>query len=360
MRIKRMISPVVVGLLATLVIPGTPAAAATISCYEGQGVDQKDPGLAAMPNGSVDVYKTDFNGAVTRTQIDPRTSAPIGFQNLGGFSRSEPVAASFGEGHSAVAVRGRDEALYVMQFENGVSTGWQNLGGVLTYNPDLVSIGPGHLMVFYRGTNKQLWYLEYVNGAWGPHTSLGGVLTSSPIAVSTRPDHVGVLTRGQANDLYYVERTGSTWSSWIGLGGRYEGDLVAVKRGPGIDVFVRGFDSKVYGISYNGSSWGSYYSLAAPRGGAISEPGAAVTSSGELVVFVRGSEAPAQNRPIYRNSSFDGGTTWSGWISVIGAAPTSVNNPEATANAYGGWTLADTNFPPGARFGNLRICSSTP
>ncbi|WP_130509583.1 hypothetical protein [Krasilnikovia cinnamomea] len=271
------------------------------------------------------------------------------------------MATSWGAGHSAVAVRGGDEALYVMQFDNGASTGWQNLGGVLTWNPELVSTRPGHLIAFYRGTNKQLWYLEYVNGVWGPHTSLGGVLTSSPIAVSTGPGHVGVFTRGQANDLYYVERIGSTWSGWVGLGGRFAVDPVAVKRGPGIDVFVRGLDSKVYGISYNGSSWGSYYPLGAPPNGAVSEPGAAVTSSGELVAFVRGGEDRTGSRPIWRNSSFDGGATWSGWIVVDQIqAFTSANNPEATANAFGGWTVASTNLPPGAQFGLFRTCSFVP
>ena len=50
-------------------------------------------------------------------------------------SRSEPGAVPWGAGHSAVFVRGGDDALYFMQFENGVASGWQNLDGVVTWNP---------------------------------------------------------------------------------------------------------------------------------------------------------------------------------------------------------------------------------
>ncbi|UMP04675.1 hypothetical protein [Amycolatopsis sp. EV170708-02-1] len=242
-----------------------------------------------------------------------------------------------------------------------MSSGWLSLGGVVTYNPHPVALGPGHLIVFYRGSNKQLWFREFQNGAWGPHTSLGGVLTSSPIGVSTIPGHVGVFTRGQAGDLYYVERVGGVWSAWVGLGGGIIGDQIAVSRGPGlIDTFVRGSNSRVYKISANGSFFTPYQDLGAPPGGALSEPGAAATGSGELVVFVRGDEPRTNTRPLYRNSSFDGGATWSGWIFVDNAGAPSPNNPEAVANAFGGWSFAATNFPRDARVGPTRFCSFTP
>ncbi|MFE5569846.1 MULTISPECIES: hypothetical protein [Amycolatopsis] len=359
MRALRKLSAMVAVVAATMLCPAM--ASAAVGCAELSRGGNIDPGLASMPNGPLDIFQVSSSGNVFRTQVDPRTNGVITAQNLGGVSRSEPGAVSWGPGHSAVFVRGADDALYFMQFENGVASGWQNLGGVITWNPHAVSAGPGHLIVFYRGSNKQLWYREYVNGVWGPHTSLGGVLTSSPIGVSSRPGHVAVVTRGQANDLYYLERVGAGWSNWVGLGGRFAVDPIAVSRGPGlVDVFVRTTNSRVAGISYNGSSWGSWFDLGAPRGGAVSEPGAAATSSGELVVFARGDEAPAQFRPITRNSSFDGGVTWSGWIMVdAGYGPPSSNNPEATANAFGGWNFAATNFPAGARVGPLRVCSSS-
>ncbi|MEV6304328.1 hypothetical protein AB0M02_33325 [Actinoplanes sp. NPDC051861] len=354
----RTVLPVVTGLLAALLVPASASAATT--CTELVRGDNKDSGLAARADGPVEIFKTGLTGNVSRTQIDPRTNTVLGFQDLGGVSRSEPGAVSWGAGHSAVFVRGGDDALYVMQFVDGVATGWQNLGGKLTWNPDAVSAGPGHLIVFYRGTNKQLYFLEYVNGAWGPHTSLGGVLTSSPIAVSAGPGRIAVVTRGQADDLYYLERNGSTWGNWVGLGGRFAVDPIAVSRGPGlVDVFVRGTGSRVFGISYNGSSWTPWFDLAGPPGGAVSEPGAAATGSGELAVFVRGGEVRTPVRPIWRNSSFDGGATWSGWITVdVGYGTPSPNNPEAAAHAFGGWSVAATNFPTDARVGPLRVCSS--
>lgn len=360
MRTSRTILTTIAGLVAALLVPAT--ATAATGCAELARGSNTDPGLAATPDGPVDIFQTGLVGNVFRTQIDPRTNAVASFQDLGGVSRSEPAGVSMGAGHTAVFVRGGDDALYFQEFDHGEASGWQNLGGQLTWNPHAVSTGPGQLVVFYRGTNKQLWYREFANGVWGPHTSLGGVLTSSPIGVSTRQGHVAVVTRGQANDLYYLERTEAGWSGWTGLGGRFGVDPIAVSRGPGlVDVFVTGGGSKVYGISYNGSSWSPWRDLAAPPGGAVSEPGAAATGSGELVVFVRGGEVRTPVRPIWRSSSFDGGATWSGWISVdVGYGTPSPNNPEATANAFGGWTVAATNFPTGARVGPLRVCSSTP
>ncbi|ALG10571.1 hypothetical protein [Kibdelosporangium phytohabitans] len=347
--------------LATSLLAPATATAAT-ACVQLERGNNNDIGLASMPGGPLDIYQTGLGGSVLRTQVDPRTNAVNSFQNLGGVSRSEPAAVSSADGHSAVVVRGGDDGLYAMQFDNGTTSGWQNLGGRITWNPHVVSLGPRHLIVFYRGTNKQLWYVEHANGVWGQHTSLGGVLTSSPIGVSTRPGHVAVVTRGQADDLYYIERTGSTWGPWTGLGGRFGVDPIAVSRGPGlVDVFVRTNSSRVAGISFNGSSWTPWYDLAAPPGSAVSEPGAAATGSGELVVFVRGGEVRTPVRPIWRNSSFDGGATWSGWVVVdSGYGTPSPNNPEAVANAFGGWSVAATNFPTDARVGPLRVCSSTP
>jgi len=351
-----------VAAIAAATLSGPATAAAATGCAELARGNNNDAGLAARADGPVEIFQTGLVGNVFRTQVDPRTNTILGFQDLGGVSRSEPSVVSWGAGHTAAFVRGGDDALYFMQFENGVATGWQNLGGQLTWNPYAVSERPGHLIVFYRGTNKQLWYREFADGAWGPHTSLGGVLTSSPIGVSTTQGHIAVVTRGQADDLYYLERTGGSWGPWVGLGGRFSVDPVAVSRGPGkVDVFVRGTGSRVYGISYDGSSWSPWSDLAGPPGGAVSEPGAAATGSGELVVFVRGGEVRTPVRPIWRNSSFDGGASWSGWIVVDqGYGTPSPNNPEATANAFGGWSVAATNFPTGARVGPLRVCSSTP
>lgn len=358
MRPLRKLSAIVTGVLITVLSPAI--ASAAIGCAELQRGSNIDPGLVSRADGTLDIYQVSFTNTVFRYQVDPRTNTVNGFQDLGGVSRSEPSAVSWGSGHSAVFIRGGDDGLYYNQFDNGVASGYQSLGGVVTWNPYAVALGPGHLIVFYRGSNKQLWFREFENGAWGPHTSLGGVLTSSPIAVSTRPGHVAVITRGQANDLYYLERVGSTWSNWVGLGGRFAVDPIMVTRGPGlVDVFVRTTNSRVAGISYNGSAWGPWFDLGAPRGGAISEPGAAATGSGELVVFERGDESPATNRPIHRNSSFDGGVTWTGWIQMDAYGTPSQNNPEATANAFGGWNYAATNFPSGARLGPLRVCSSS-
>lgn len=354
-RLTAVLSVALVGLLCPAV------SVATTNCGIVASSSNIDPGLASLPNGPVDIFYVSTNENLLRLQIDPRTGSPIGGANLGGVARSEPAAVSWGPGHSAVFVRGSDGAPWYLQWDNGSQTGWQSLGGQITWNPHAVSAGPGHLIVFYRGTNKQLWYREYVNGSWGPHTSLGGVLTSSPIAVSWGAGHVAVFARGQASDLWYRQRIGSSWSDWTSLGGHFGVDPAVVSRGPGlIDVFVRWTDSNIVKRTYNGSFWEQWITLGNPPNGASAEPAAAATSTGELTVFARGGPWGPDYRPIWRNTSFDGGTTWSGWIGLDAPyAAASPNNPEATANAYGGWTMAAINFPSGARVGQLRACSQT-
>jgi hypothetical protein len=336
-----------------------PAAAHAEVCKVIGSSSNIDVGITSEANGPVDIFYVASNENLMRLQVNPSDLSFISGANLGGVARSEPAAVSWGPGHSAVFVRGSDGALWYLMWDNGATTGWTSLGGQITWNPHVVSMGPGHLIVFYRGTNQQLWYREYANGVWGPHTNLGGTLTSSPIGISWGPGHVAVFTRGQAQDLWYRQRTGSTWDSWVSLGQIFQVDPVVVSRGSGLmDVFVRGL-SNVAWISYSGGAWGGWHLLGPPPSGAVSEPGAAATSSGELTVFVRGGSWGPDYRPIWRNRSFDGGITWSGWLPTDAPyASPSANNPEATANANGGWTMAAINFPSGARVGQLRACST--
>jgi hypothetical protein len=321
-----------------------------------------DVGITSTGNGLVDVYYVNPSENLVRNTVDPRSPAVISGVNLGGVARSEPSAISWGPGHSAAFVRGSNGALWYLQRNNGVESGWLSLGGQVTWNPGAVALGPNHMMVFYRGTNRQLWYLEYLNGSWGPHTSLSGVLTSSPIAVSWGDNHVAVFTRGQANDLWYRERNGSSWGAWVGLGGNFGTDPVAVARGVGLmDVFVRGNIGRTMKISSSGGAWGSWIDLGNPPGGTLSEPGAAVSSSGALTVFARGQTffSGFAARDIYQRTSVDGGASWSDWSIANGPfASPSTNNPEATGHAFGGWTVAATNFPGGAQTGQLRLCST--
>jgi hypothetical protein len=58
--------------------------------------------------------------------------------------------------------------------------------------------------------------------------------------------------------------------------------------------------------------------------------------------------------------SVDGGLSWSGWLIANGPffEPSRIN-PEAVANAYGGWTYAGVNYASGAVAGDLVVCSHT-
>lgn len=265
---------------------------------------------------------------------------------------------SWGTGHAAVFVRGGDTNLWYRQWDGASATGWQSLSGPITWNPHPVVLDVGRIIVFARGTNNQVWYRELSSGVWGAWTSLGGVITSSPVAVSWDPNHVAVFARGQANDLWYRQRIGSTWGPWTGLGGSFGTDPAVVSRGAGlIDVFVRWTNSTVAKISYNGASWSAWQTLNAPPNGAVSEPAAVAANTGLLTALVRsGTVFFPPVRPIWRNTSSDGGQTWSGWTEVIQFQEPSANNPEAVKVGLG-WTFAATNFPSGAPWGELAACT---
>jgi hypothetical protein len=354
------ISRVLFIVMVCIVSSTTSSRADTVCSIVSTFISNIDVGITSTGDGAIDVYYVNPSENLVRTTVDPRSLAVIGGVNLGGVARSEPSAISWGPGHSAVFVRGSDGALWYLQRNNGVESGWLSLGGQITWNPGAVALGPNHMMVFYRGTNRQLWYREYLNGTWGPHTSLSGVLTSSPIAVSWGDSHVAVFTRGQANDLWYRERNSGSWGAWVGLGGNFATDPVAVARGVGVmDVFVRS-GALTLRAGFSGGGW-AWSNLGGPPGGTLSEPGAAVATSGALTVFARGQTffSGFAVRDIYQRTSVDGGASWSDWAIANGPfADPSANNPEATASTLGGWTVAATNFPGGARTGQLRLCST--
>lgn len=286
-----------------------------------QNSSQYDAAVVSSISGRVDVFYRSTQGALIRLWGDARVPG-LTYENLAGVVTSEPSAVSWGAEHSAAFVRGGDRALWYLQWDNGSATGWQSLGGDITWNPFALSTQPGQLIAFYRGTNKQLWYRELNagTGTWSPHQSLGGVLTSSPVAVSWGPGHLAVFTRGQANDLWYRERIGSTWGPWTGLGGYFTGDPIVVSRGYGLmDLFAR-TGASISKISYNGSAWSGWQSIGSPAGGAVSEPAAVATTSGQLVVFARqatvGTDIYAR-RDIQKSVSNDGGVSWSGWSTVL-------------------------------------------
>ncbi|UMP04676.1 hypothetical protein [Amycolatopsis sp. EV170708-02-1] len=97
MRAVTKVFVIVAGLITGLLGPVVPAGAAT-GCAEIGSGNNFDPGLVSMSDGTVDVYKTGLTGTTSRAQVDPRTNTVLGAQPLGGTSRSEPGAVSWGQG----------------------------------------------------------------------------------------------------------------------------------------------------------------------------------------------------------------------------------------------------------------------
>jgi hypothetical protein len=72
---------------------------------------------------------------------------------------------------TGVFVTGTNNALY----EWTDITGWLKLGGYLTSSLGARSRSSGKIDVFVRGGDNGLWQLSYNNGAWETWTSIGGV-----------------------------------------------------------------------------------------------------------------------------------------------------------------------------------------
>jgi hypothetical protein len=302
-----------------------------------------------------DAGVTDNGGIFYRGQLDSLNYLninPGAFpQNPGGTVTSEPSALSNGLNGGVAYARGSNGELWEIT-SDGI---WTSLGGQITWNPYAVNSSAGtRRMVFYRGTNKEIWYRERISGTWGPHTSLGGVATSSPVAVSWRDnDHVAVFKRGQDNGIWYRERNAGVWTNWISLGGSSSVDPVVVTHGIGTyAIFVANGNGLVSWNKYNGV-WSGWTSLGAPASGARGEPGAVATQNGGFAVFVRDNSA----RLIHKNTSIDGGVTWSQWLPIMGSWNTAVSNPEA--GVYGGGYLVAASMTNN-NVGPMQYCWGTP
>ena len=333
--------------MATLTVATLASAPSYAVCVNSPNASG-DAALAYSVDGNVHLFQKDGAGFIYHRYGDPSTLAltydPLG--TPGSPASSKPVAVSWGSGHVATFVRGANNAVYYYQIDNGSYSGWQYLGGSSTYNPTAVTLGPGHMMVFARGstTSQGIWYNEYNAGAWSGWIQLGGWVTSSPTAVSWGSDHVAVFYRGNDGRIWYTQRfNGGSWAGGhFGAYAQNGSDLTAVSRGPGlIDLLYKGNDGHTWHSSYSGGYWGGS-TLSSPFGGSLSEPGAVATTSGELVVFVRGLILKGANgNPdvpgLYKRSTADGGASWSGYINMGDA---NYNNPEAVAVPGGGWVMA--------------------
>jgi RHS repeat-associated protein len=99
---------------------------------------------------------------------------------------------------------------------------WQNLGGGILDYPGAASWEDGRMDMFVRGTDNNLYTMVYQNGAWGAYASLanGTGITSAPSATSWSTNRIDVVAKGPANQLLHrAYSPGTGWSGYNDLGG---------------------------------------------------------------------------------------------------------------------------------------------
>ena len=121
-------------------------------------------GPAAVTVGAdrVDVYVAGLDHGLYRKTRS--AGAWSSWQGLGGLTYSVPAASASPDGTGAwVFVRGVDDALYLNA--SGASTGWQHLGGLLIDAPGAAG-ATGRVDVAVRGRDNALWLRQLRSGTW--------------------------------------------------------------------------------------------------------------------------------------------------------------------------------------------------
>jgi hypothetical protein len=148
--------------------------------------------------------------------------------------------------------------------------------------PAVVSRGGEQLDLFRLGPDNTLRWRHYDGNAWEDWQNLEGMLASGPGVVSLSANHMQVFARGVDEALWTITYNGS-WGNWqrLELDGMPAGTTLAsapavVSPASGqIVVYVRGSDGQLWSIQYNGNVWGIW---SASGGELASGPGAAVFS----------------------------------------------------------------------------------
>ena len=206
------------------------------------------------------------------------------YENLGGYSLSDPAAVSMANGRLDVFVVGTDHALYHKYANNGSwlpsQSGYENLGGIIVGQPIVNSRSAGRLDVFIVGTDQALyhkwWDSDYQGsgwifdpkvwnpGAWLPslHSfeNLGGHLSGTPQALSAG-QNIYVLAEGTDHAVYDKYWDTNQWqpstTSYEHLGGYAVGEVSAVTGYYShiVDLFVIGTDGQLFYKFKFGSAW---------------------------------------------------------------------------------------------------------
>ncbi|MDQ3978618.1 MAG: hypothetical protein M3314_03575 [Actinomycetota bacterium] len=255
----------------------------------------------------------------------------------------EAVAASSPD---PAAVRGSERVDVVVRGDSGflwtywAGSGWSNWvslgspppGGV--GDPAIVSWSPGRLDVFVRGGDDKLWQRFSDSGGatwsgWLQPVGDDGVLASAPEVSSRGPGLLDVFVRGTDGNIYQRWWDGGSWNPfWVTHGqppvGTRGEPATASQDVDHSDLFVRGGDDKLWQRSWSWQSgWSDWFQPVGNEGVLASSPDAASWGTGNLLVFVRGTD---WGMYLLR---YGGG--WGGWARIGGSADVTEHTPGVTS-----------------------------
>lgn len=293
--------------------------------YQGKPELYRD----VMPGGgSINFWVRDLAGnMITFVPAVPGATGAI--VNWGGAGIISHLPSS-GRGPYGVVVRGLDDGLYTLDFENGK---WLKYSGPGRLVSDVVFLGShdGSQQFLGEGAEHQLAYCYISNDErprlkaknWQnlsrPGESGGKKGINGRPAVVHRNDGMHVFVRGQDNHLWHIlgkysmeQGIAPTFGEWTNLGGGLASVPVAISSGQmndKIECFVTGEGNALWTITGDGQNWSDFQDLGGQLKGL---PAAANTFTGDTTfVFGRG----VHDKLWYRRRN---GATWQRWQSLDG------------------------------------------
>ncbi|MFF7631551.1 hypothetical protein ACFZB9_00150 [Kitasatospora sp. NPDC008050] len=275
------------------------------------------PGIAAGASPVVsswgprrlDLFVRGKDGAIWHQPYDTTGAGWYPWESMGGSFVSNPAAVSWDSSRLDLFGVGTDGNIWHRSWNN--PGGWGNWttdfaapppGLAAGATPTVTSWGTGRLDLFVRGKDNAIWHLDYSNG-WSKWESLGAKIISDPAATSPDNGRIDLFGLGTNNNIWHKYWTPAAgWTSW-------SPDLPALPAGiaPGsspaaslwqpnsgeIEVYVRGKDGAIWNSLYSNGSWGAW----ASQGGALAGNTAALSPGPNMIdLFATGTNGSLEER----------------------------------------------------------------
>lgn len=169
-----------------------------------------------------------------------------GWETLGGFMMSQPVAVWVGSNSLHVFALGKSHDICHKWWDGTAWKDWESLGGRFTSKPAVVAQAPNCLEIFAIGTDHSIWHKSWDGTSWGTSWVFRGETSVSVQCVSVNPNRLDIFVVGTDGACKHRTRNAGVWGDWQCLWGMFVSEISAVSL-PGspnqILVFGVGTDS---------------------------------------------------------------------------------------------------------------------